>query len=151
MPRQSISSLFKPESATLQSGTILKPRVPWASKSLAEGLRHLVTEKQQIRDTQGPKSLEKLSHRSPGKTSRDRLIAEAITVQVTAKCRRQVSWAFTIRRSAELPQSANANLNRVPDPCKADDARQRLWLGKLDWNYISNRRSHSSYIDPDSQ
>ena len=33
-PRKSIPSLFKPESATLQSGTILRPRVCWESKGL---------------------------------------------------------------------------------------------------------------------
>jgi hypothetical protein len=39
-PEKSIPSLFKPESATLQSGTILRPRVCWESKDL---LRHCHT------------------------------------------------------------------------------------------------------------
>jgi hypothetical protein len=55
-------------------------------EGFAEGLRHLVVEKQQIREIPkgqrfvGRPSLEKLfSTRSPGKASRNRLVAEAIT------------------------------------------------------------------------
>ena len=54
-------------------------------EEFAEGLRHLVTEKQQIRETEGQRfvrrpSLEKLiSQSSRGKAFRDRLIAEAVT------------------------------------------------------------------------
>ena len=55
-------------------------------EGFAEGLRHLVTEKQQIREMPkgqrfvGRPSLERLfSQRSAGKVSRDRLIAEAVT------------------------------------------------------------------------
>src|SRR4029077_8009787 len=55
-------------------------------EGFAEGLRHLVTERQQIREIPkgqrfvGRPSLEKLfSQRSPGKASRDLLIAEAVT------------------------------------------------------------------------
>jgi hypothetical protein len=55
-------------------------------EGFAEGLRHLVTEKQQIREIPkgqrfvGRPSLEKLlSQRNRGKASRDRRIAEAVT------------------------------------------------------------------------
>jgi putative transposase len=55
-------------------------------EGFAEGLRHLVTEKQQIREIPkgqrfvGRPTLEKLfSQKSPGKAFRDRLIAEAVT------------------------------------------------------------------------
>ena len=83
--QKSIPSLFRPESATFQSGTMWKRRACWGVEGFAERLRHLVTETQQIREM--PKgqrlvarpSLEKLfSQRSRGKTSRDRLIAETV-------------------------------------------------------------------------
>ena len=54
-------------------------------EEFAEGLRHLVTEKQQIREIPkgqrfvGRPSLEKLFSHSPGKASRDQLIAGAVT------------------------------------------------------------------------
>src|SRR5215475_362867 len=44
-PRKSIPSSFKPESATLQSGTILGPGFCWQSEGLAEKLQLLGTEK----------------------------------------------------------------------------------------------------------
>ena len=54
-------------------------------EEFAEGLRNLVTEKQQIREILkgqrfvGRPSLEKLFSHSPSKASRDRLITEAVT------------------------------------------------------------------------
>jgi hypothetical protein len=55
-------------------------------EGFAEGLRHLVTEKQQIREIQGSKIRsasefgEAIFAESPGKASNARLIAEVITV-----------------------------------------------------------------------
>src|SRR5262245_36741225 len=80
--------LFRPESATLQSGYDLQAQSLLGIEGFAEGLRHLVTEKQQIREIPkgqrfvGRPSLEKLfSQRSPSKAPRERLIAEAITAR----------------------------------------------------------------------
>jgi putative transposase len=78
--------LFRPESASLQSWEDVEAQSLLGVEGFAEGLRHLVVEKQQIREI--PKgqrfverpSLEKLfSTRSPGKASRNRLVAEAVT------------------------------------------------------------------------
>jgi hypothetical protein len=48
-PRRIIPSLFKPESAILQSGTIFRPRVSWESKGLRTDF-DTGTEEQQVRE-----------------------------------------------------------------------------------------------------
>jgi putative transposase len=70
----------------LQFGMSLRPRACWGVEGFAEGLRHLVTEKQQIREIPtgqrfaGRPTLKKLfGQRSPGKRRRDQLIAKAVS------------------------------------------------------------------------
>jgi REP-associated tyrosine transposase len=80
-------------------------------EGFAEGLRHLVRGKQQIREIPkgqqflGRPSLEKLfSQRSLNKASRDRLIAEAITAHGYSQMEVASFLGLTIRRSAESSQ-----------------------------------------------
>jgi hypothetical protein len=84
-------------------------------EGFAEGLRHLVTEKQRIRETPkrqrfvGRRVWRSYFHISPGKASRDHLAG--YSQMEVASC------ASTIRRSAESSQPTEAQILKEPIPC----------------------------------
>jgi hypothetical protein len=110
MPRKVFRVCSSPESATFQSGMILRSRVCWESKVSGGTPTPGNRKSTDSRDTQGSTIRgatefgEAVLQRSPGKATKDRLIAEAITATVIARSRWQTSWAYIIRRSAESSQ-----------------------------------------------
>jgi hypothetical protein len=100
------------KSATLQFTRILRPRVCWESKGLLRAPTPGYRKATDSRDTEGSKVRraaefeEAIFTRSPGKASRDRLIAESVTAHGYSQMEgSKLPASSTIRRSAESSQS----------------------------------------------